>query len=65
MTNLDNVLSGIGDIGQLKADQAEGSAKQMNDILNPFLTFIEIIANLDLTKDFIDCNKGKINLKAK
>lgn len=64
MTNLDNVLSGIGEIGQ-DSDEPEVSAKQMNEILNPFLTFIETIANLDLTKDFIDCNKSKNELLIK
>jgi hypothetical protein len=29
----------------------------MNDILNPFLNFIETITAFELTKDYIECNK--------
>ena len=29
----------------------------MNDTLRPFLSFIETITTLSLTKDYIDCNK--------
>lgn len=52
MNNLDGVLGGIRDLCGEGDDEA-----RMNDVLHPFLSFIETITTLTLTKDFIDCNR--------
>ena len=57
MDNLENVLKEIR--GLSSGENNEEKDKRMNDILHPFLAFMETITNLDLTKDYINSNKGK------
>jgi hypothetical protein len=56
MQNLDNVLSSIRDLCQGE-DREHHKSKLMNEILSPFLQFLQIITTSELTKDFIDSNR--------
>ncbi len=56
MKNLDNVLIAIQDL--CKGNDADERRKnRMNEILKPFLQFLEVITTLDLTKDYLHSNK--------
>ena len=49
LTNLDNVLSSVKELC-LESDSSQENEILMNDILSPFLNFIETITTLKMTK---------------